>query len=120
VSKSAITYGMVTQWFLAKMQVMSVVLCCPICGEPLLPGQKVQWDHTHAEGLGGGHGTNHIRLVHYDPCHKKKTKRDVQALAKIDRITGVTGNGPKRNIPSRPFMKFKRKMRQAIKWRTNA
>lgn len=86
-------------------------LLCPVDGEPLLPGQVIQFDHVHAHALGGGHTYLDIRPIHYDPCHKKKTKADVQALAKVDRITGVTKGRPKtkwatgQKIPPRPFQK---------------
>lgn len=73
---------------------------CTECGDPILPGQTIQFDHTHADKRGGGHTFRDIRPIHYDPCHKRKSKRDVAALAKIDRITGKTKNGPKRKIPS--------------------
>lgn len=80
-----------------------VHLLCRVCGEPLLPGQAIQFDHIHADALGGPHEYKNIRPIHYDPCHKAKSKRDVGALAKIDRITGLTCTGPKKQIPSRPL-----------------
>lgn len=76
------------------------VLLCPICGEPLEPGQAIQFDHHHADGMGGPHEYQNLRPIHYDPCHKKKSKKDAAALAKVARITGKTKTKPKRRIPS--------------------
>lgn len=82
-----------------------LVFICTICGEPILPGQVIQFDHTHADVHGGGHTFKDLRPVHYDPCHKEKTTRDIAAKAKGDRILGLTCTGPKRKIPRRPFAK---------------
>lgn len=38
-------------------------------------------------------------------AHKAQTKKDMAAIAKMDRILGLTCTGPKRKIPSRPFPK---------------
>ena len=38
-------------------------------------------------------------------AHKTQTKKDRAAFAKVDRILGLTCNGPKRKIPSRKFAK---------------
>lgn len=87
------------------------LLCACGCGTPLMPGDQVQFDHHHADGLGGPHEYQNLRPIQYDPCHKKKSKRDVAAMAKIDRITGVTKGRPVtvwpkgQKIPSRPFPK---------------
>ncbi len=84
---------------------------CGICKEQLFPGDAVQFDHVHSDAMGGPHEHDNLRPVHYDPCHKMKSKRDVAALAKVDRITGVT-KGPKkkawtkgRKLQSRGFQK---------------
>lgn len=82
-------------------------LRCVECGDPLLPGQNIHFDHIHGDAMGGPHEYQNLRPIHYDPCHKKKTKCDVQSLAKVDRILGLTCNGPKKKIPSRPFQKRK-------------
>lgn len=55
--------------------------------------------------MGGAHEYQNLRPIHYDPCHKAKSRRDVAALAKVDRIIGVTCNKTKKKIPSRPFQK---------------
>lgn len=85
-------------------------LCCTVCREPILPGQAIQFDHIHADTFGGAHEYQNLRPIHYDPCHKKKTRQDQQDNAKIDRITGVTGNGPRKKIPTRPFSEGHRPM----------
>ncbi len=78
-------------------------LLCSVCGCPLLPEEKIQFDHIHADVHGGPHAWENLRPIHYDPCHKKKTKADTQAKAKGDRILGLTCTRPSRKIPSRPF-----------------
>lgn len=80
-------------------------LPCAVCGEPLKPGDDVQFDHAHSDVMGGAHEFQNLRPVHYDPCHKKKTKADIQANAKVKRIVcgGRKKRGPK--IKSRGFDK---------------
>jgi len=77
---------------------------CAICGGPLYALDAIQFDHIHADVHGGAHDYMNLRPLHAE-CHKTKTKSDVQAKAKGDRILGLTCNGPKRKIPSRPFPK---------------
>lgn len=84
------------------------VLVCRVCNKPMFAEQDIQFDHVHADKLGGSHHYLNLRPIHAD-CHKKKTKADVQALAKIDRITGVTKGPKKRKWP-------KRKMRSRSSW----
>jgi hypothetical protein len=79
-------------------------LLSPVDGEPLLPGQPIQFDHVHADVHGGAHEYQNLRPIHVG-AHKKKTKADTQAKAKGDRILGITCNGPKRKIASRGFDK---------------
>lgn len=94
-------------------------LICSICGEPLLPGQQIQFDHIHGHAMGGPHEYQNLRPIHYDPCHKAKSKRDVAALAKVDRITGVTKGRPKtkwlsgRKLQGRGFPKKKPRLVRA-------
>jgi hypothetical protein len=66
----------------------------------MLPEQPIHWDHIHAESFNGPHHYTNLRPTH-KACNLKKGGRETKALAKIDRITGVTGNGPKRSIPKR-------------------
>lgn len=84
---------------------LAIYLKCPECRKPILPGQVIQFDHRHADVHGGPHNYKAIRPVHYDPCHKKKTARDIKAKAKGDRILGLTKTRPKRKMPRRPFPK---------------
>ena len=75
-------------------------LVCAICGHPLRPGDVIQFDHVHSDVMDGPHGYRNLRPVHYDPCHKAKTKKDVAANSKVKRILGLTKNGPKAKIRS--------------------
>lgn len=81
-------------------------LLSPADGEPLLPGQPIQFDHIHADVHGGPHEYENLRPIHV-AAHKKKTKRDIAAKAKGDRLLGLTCTKPSRKIPSRPFQKRK-------------
>lgn len=84
-------------------------IICTECGEPCLPGQQIQFDHIFGDKMGGAHEYLNLRPIHYDPCHKAKSARDVAALAKVDRITGITKGPPKKawakgpKLQSRPF-----------------
>lgn len=89
---------------------LAIYLKCPECGEAILPEQNIQFDHRHADVHGGPHDYTAIRPVHYDPCHKKKTARDIRANAKVKRLRGERKPKPKRiwpsrDIPSRPWPK---------------
>lgn len=78
---------------------------CSWCDEQIHVGHPIQWDHVHALVHGGDHDFTNLRPIHADPCHKEKTAADIAAKAKGDRLLGLTCNGPKRKIPSRPFPK---------------
>ena len=86
-------------------------ICCEGCG--LVLGFKpYDIDHKHADGLQDQKAPKK-RLTADDgqllckPCHKAKTKSDVQKMRKADRAknrhTGATQ--PKGQIPNRPFAK---------------
>ncbi len=82
---------------------------CGICDEFCLPGQDIQFDHIHADVFGGPHEYKNLRPVHAE-CHKKKSKADVQANAKVKRLLNpkpskrpMQNSG--RKIPPRPFPK---------------
>lgn len=77
---------------------------CYLCHEPLVSEQEIQFDHVHADVFDGPHEYQNLRPVHA-ACHKGKTKRDVQAKSKVDRILGLTCTGPKKKIQSRGFQK---------------
>lgn len=81
------------------------VFRCYICGDPVLPEQTIQFDHIHAVTHDGPHEYQNLRPVHYDPCHKAKSKKDVAAKAKGDRILGLTKTKPKAKIRSAGFRK---------------
>lgn len=84
---------------------------CTICGEPILPGQTIQFDHVAADVHGGEHGYRNLRPVHYDPCHKKKSAQDVAGNAKVKRLVKVDKPRKGYKIPSRPFAVGKRSFR---------
>lgn len=53
-------------------------IICPICGRPILPGQKVAFDHRQAKARGGANTVANLRCVHDEPegefaCHAIKT-----------------------------------------------
>lgn len=92
------------------MEFFGAPLICSVCGQPLLPGQQIQFDHIHSDVMGGEHHHMNLRPIHYDPCHKQKTARDVAANAKVKRILNpkpskrpMQNSG--RKIPSRQFPK---------------
>jgi len=93
-ARKPVTAAMVTKWFLREIfagkNQYIVGTTCSICGDLLQPGQRIDWDHIHPVGLKGPHEVGNLRPLHHD-CHKKKTKRDVQAMAKADRSNGTTG-----------------------------
>lgn len=85
-------------------------LPCAICGEPLKPGQDIQFDHVHADVHGGPHEYQNLRPVHYDPCHKRKTAQDIKDNAKVKRLRNPKPSRRPmqlsgRKIPSRPSSK---------------
>jgi len=83
---------------------------CYICKKPITLGQVMQFDHIHADVHDGPHEFKNLRPVHYDPCHKKKTAKDIAANAKVKRLQNPKPSSrPMRSvdrpIPSRPFQK---------------
>jgi hypothetical protein len=81
-----------------------ISLVCGICGCYLRPGDKIQWDHIHAVSMDGPHDFRNLRPTHA-ACNQAKGAKEHRAKCKVDRILGLTCNGPKRKIPSRPFAK---------------
>lgn len=75
---------------------------CGICDDHLYALDNIQFDHHHAIIHDGPHEYQNLRPVHAE-CHKKKTKADVQANAKIKRIRGERKPRPKKAIPKRTF-----------------
>lgn len=91
-------------------------LLCGLCQIPLRPGDDIEWDHIHATTFAGPHHYTNLRPVH-DHCHKAKTKLDVQANAKVKRLSNpkpskrpMKPSG--RKIPSRPFSASQRRPKQ--------
>ena len=90
------------------------VLECAICEKVLKPGDRIEFDHVHADVFDGPHEFQNLRPLHKD-CHKKKTARDIKDNAKIDRLTGVTKTRPRRKMksanrfPPKGSVKFRRK-----------
>ena len=78
---------------------------CYLCGEPILPCHRVEYEHPHAIGLGGPDEESEIRLAHTVPCHRDKTRRDRWKMAKADRQGKFhRGEKPRKyNWPSRPL-----------------
>ncbi len=84
-------------------------LPCTICGEPLKPGDDIQFDHVQAIVHTGPHIYQNLRPVHA-VCHKAKTAQDIKDNAKVKRLANpkpsrhpMKSSG--RKIPSRPFPK---------------
>lgn len=85
-----------------KLEVMVAHGRCFLCGDKLAGLDDTEFDHVLPLDLGGADTTDNIAPVHA-ACHKAKTARDANAIAKGKRIRGETKQGPKRKILSRPF-----------------
>lgn len=68
---------------------------CSICGRKLKPGH-IEFDHIQALIHGGDNEPDNWRALCADPCHRNKTRADVQAKAKVDRLAlgGRQRKGP--------------------------
>lgn len=83
-----VTRKLAVDCLLARFEMaMDVPLPCSVCGQPLLPGQNIHFDHIHADIFGGEHYHLNLRPIHYDPCHKSKTKRDAKDNAKVRHLS---------------------------------
>lgn len=88
-------------------------ICCEGCNL-ILGLKKYDIDHTHPDGL----TAEKRKLTAEDgqllckQCHKAKTKRDVQAMRKADRVrnrhTGATA--PKQTIKGKPLSKAQKRL----------
>lgn len=58
---------------------------CALTGKKLRPGDAYEFDHILALALGGEHREFNLQLVSSE-AHKAKTRTDVAAKAKADRI----------------------------------
>lgn len=85
---------------------------CQVCGCKLASTFDI--DHVLALDHGGLHKPANWRVL-CKPCHLDKTRDDVKASAKINRLErkhGFEGDKrkPRKVIPSRPFQKSERKI----------
>jgi len=107
-----ISRKMAVDCLLHRFALGKMFLSCGICGHVVLPSEgNIQFDHHHAIVHDGPHEYQNLRPVHAE-CHKKKTKADVQANAKIKRLRGELKPRRKLKIPgrklqSRPFKQGK-------------
>ena len=93
---------------LTRLQFATLILqqegrCGCGCGTKLQADRIID-EHLVALDFLGSNDLSNRSLWDRD-CSKRKTSRDLAAAAKGKRIRGETGNGPKREIPSRPFSK---------------
>lgn len=54
---------------------------CPDCGQPIRPGQGVEYDHAIPLIDGGKHDELNLRAIHRKPCHAAKTSREATERA---------------------------------------
>lgn len=83
---------------------------CSICKEEMRPGEAIHADHIHAVVFDGPHEAMNLRMIHYEPCHKSKSKQDVASNAKISRIT----SGKQSKHPLRSGRGFDRRFRRKM------
>lgn len=81
---------------------------CWLCKIKIGADEAYDIDHQVSRELGGSDEDDNLAPAHKD-CHKDKTKADVKAIAKSNRIrrdlNPETRRKSKRPIPSRPFPK---------------
>lgn len=92
---------------LTRVQFATLILkqegkCGCGCGTKLQADRIID-EHVVALDFLGSNDLSNRSLWDKD-CSKRKTSRDIAAAAKGKRIRGETGQGPKKQIPSRPFM----------------
>lgn len=88
---------------------------CAICHTKMQPG-GYEIDHTHALALGGDNDDGNYRAVHRK-CHWDKSKQDVQALAKIDRVIAGGTKRKGRPLPGTRASGLRRRMNgQVERW----
>lgn len=93
---------------------------CWLCAQMVAEDEPYDVDHVIPRELGGSDGDENLRIAH-KPCHREKSKADVKAIAKSNRLHRANGpaedrrqtkhpirsrpfqKGPKQKIPSRPF-----------------
>ncbi len=74
------TYPMKINALVAIAAAAGQPFLCGICGKPILPGQRLAFDHTHAVGRGGKNRVEDLKPVHDEKardsewnCHTRKT-----------------------------------------------
>jgi 5-methylcytosine-specific restriction endonuclease McrA len=82
---------------------------CTKCGQLIVSGDDIQFDHIHADIFDGPHEYQNLRPIHIE-CHKKKTAQDIKDNSKIKRLTGqrkpkTKKIWPKGKMQSMPFDK---------------
>lgn len=79
-------------------------------GEPLLPGNKIDFDHIHDEAEKGPHIYQNLRPLNHKP-HIERTKKQTKQRKHIDRLAkGGRKHKRKhkgRKMQSKPFRKYK-------------
>lgn len=110
--RRSITAAQMRDILIAQAAAAGHPIPCPLCPEPILPGQRTVREHLHAIGLGGADAPENERLVHFE-CADRKTRgtkatsagSDVHAMAKHRRLTGKNKPRPKRKVaqPTKPW-----------------
>jgi 5-methylcytosine-specific restriction endonuclease McrA len=81
------------------------MIACAVCGDEV-PADGTDFDHVRARCFDGEDHYRNLRPI-CTPCHKKKTKADMRALAKAKRLErkrlGLTPEKRSRKIASRGF-----------------
>lgn len=79
---------------------------CWLCKVKIGADEAYDIDHQISRELGGSDDDDNLAPAHKD-CHRAKTKSDVKAIAKSNRIRRangpVEGRKKRKAIPSRPF-----------------
>lgn len=97
--------------YLSQKQRAELVLAqsgrCASCGSKLRPG-NIEFDHIQALIHGGDNEPDNWRAICADPCHRNKTRADVQAKAKVDRIAFGGRQRKGRTMPGSRASGFKK------------
>lgn len=106
--------------YLSQKQRVELILAqdgrCKECGNKLQPG-NIEFDHIQALVHGGDNEPDNWRAICASPCHRNKSRKDVQARSKSDRIAvgGRQRKGPP--IPGTRASGIRKRMSGAVeKW----
>lgn len=95
------TYPMKIAALIEQAWEQGTPIMCPECGHPIMPLQKIQFDHRQAKGRGGTNTVANLRAIHAETdgpfnCHARKTTggsakattlgSDVFEIAKTNRM----------------------------------